>query len=243
MSSRCDGRQSESTLRALSCELGTLRNCDGSAVWKSGHTAVLASVHGPIAPRQTHNEDASACLVSVVFRANASVMGNSTTSTNSNDPEWEDFLTKHLTACIVRQNYPRCVISVILQVLNSDGSVLAVAFHAAVSALMDAGIDMKILPTAVTCCSCTDGIIRLDPSYEEEQTAQGVFVFVFSPRDSSGGLLLGCQTSASLRQSVVKMLQCCTMASRVVPVIQAFWRLAMEKATRETIALKAPTLK
>lgn len=227
---RSDGR-SESTLRPLSCELGTLQNCDGSAVWKTGYTSVLAAVHGPIAPRQAQHESAVGCTVSVVIKS-----GNAGSTTSACDPEWESFLTQQLSACIVTEKYPRCVVSIILQIVNADGSVLSAAMHAAVSALMDAGIDMKLLPTAVTCCYSDGGSIQLDPSSEEEQSASSVLVLVFAPHNGS---ILGCHTTASMRQSVALVLNCCTTAERAVPAIQAFWRLAIEKVTRETHALKA----
>lgn len=222
---RSDGR-SENTLRPLSCELGSLKNCDGSAIWKSGHTAVLAAVHGPIAPRQAQLESSTGCVVSVVIKSGIG---------NMYDPEWESFLRQQLTASIVTENYPRTVISVVLQILNADGSVLGAALHAALSALMDAGIDMQLLPTAVTCFYDGDSI-QLDPSVEEEQAAQSVLVLVFSPKNNG---LLGCHTTASMQQSVVQFLNCCTTAARAVPAIQAFWRLAIEKETRESHALKS----
>jgi exosome complex component RRP46 len=231
--SRLDGR-SENTLRPLSCELGSLHNCDGSAIWKSGSTAVLAAVHGPIAPRQASHESSAGCVVSLVIKTNAT---NASSSNQMYDPEWEDFLTQQLAACIVTESYPRCVISIVLQILNADGSVLAVALHAAVSALMDAGIDMHLLPTAVTCSCASDGSMQLDPSYEEEQSSQGVIVFVFSPDQSHG--MLGCYTTASLQQSTVQLLQCCSTCQRAVPAIQAFWRLAMEKVAQQVCRLKA----
>jgi exosome complex component RRP46 len=247
MSSRSDGR-SENTLRPLSCELGSLKNCDGSAIWKSGHTSVLAAVHGPIAPRQVQHESSNSnggagALVSVVIKSGNAA--TTATTTSAYDPEWEAFLTQQLSACVVSENYPRSVISIVLQIVNADGSVLAVALHAAVSALMDAGIEMNWLPTAVTCCCYKDGsgdgdTIRLDPTVEEEQAAQAVLVLVFAPNTNIGGdgNLLGCHTTASMRKSVVQVLNCCTTAARAVPAIQAFWRLAIEKVTRETYALK-----
>jgi exosome complex component RRP46 len=210
-------------------------------VYKSGHTAVLAAVHGPIAPRQAQHESAAGCMVSVVIKTNASAAASAGTGTASSglmyDPEWEDFLTQHLAACIVTERYPRCVISIVLQILNSDGSVLAVALHAAVSALMDAGVDLQFLPTAVTCCYSRDGSsILLDPSNDEEQSVQGVMVLVFTPNEPEA--LLGCYTTASLRLPVAKVLQCYATAARAVPAIQAFWRLAMEKVAREVHSLK-----
>ena len=221
MNDRSDGR-SENSLRPISCEFGALKNCDGSAIWKAGHTSVLAAVHGPITPRQSQHESMCGCIVSVVIKSNNAMY----------DPEWELFLTQQLTACIVTESYPRCIINVILQITNSDGSVLAVALHAAVSALMDASIEMNYLPTAVS-CYVANGKIQLDPTNDEEQNAQSVLVLVFYP-DRNDDLLLGCYTTASIQQSTKNILNCCSNASRAVPAIQAFWRLAMEKVTQES---------
>jgi exosome complex component RRP46 len=234
MNTRLDGRL-ENTLRPLSCEFGSLQNCDGSAIWKSGRTSVLAAVHGPIAPRQTQYESSSGCIVSVVIKTG--------TSSAVYTAEWELFLTQQLTACIVTKSYPRSVVSVILQVMDADGSVLAAALHAAVSALVDAAIDMKYLPIAVTICgnvpTASTLTFQLDPTLDEEQDAPAVLVLVFDPNKDE--VLLGCYTTASMRQSVAQVLRCCSVASRVVPTIQAFWRLAVEKVTQESYNLQMST--
>lgn len=220
---RTDGRSSK-TLRPLSCELASLKSCDGSATWKSGNTSVLASVHGPIAPRLAHQENAQEGVVSVVIKSGV--------ATDTYEREWEAFLTSILTAAIIVSEYPRSVISITLQILNGDGSVLGSALHAAVSALMDAGISMNFLPTAVTCHVSSNGGFRLDPTAQEE-TTDGVLVLVFASQS-----LLGSYTVAPCRQSTQTFLDCCQEAVRAVPAVQAFWRLVMEqKATRESQTL------
>ena len=228
MHRRGDGR-SDNTLRTLSCEFGTLQNCDGSANWKSGQTSVLAAVHGPIAPRQSQHESSSGCIVSLVIKFG---------SGGACDTEWESFLTQQLNACIVRESYPRCVISIILQIVNDDGSTLAASLHAAASALLDANIEMKYLPTAITCfnwnksaATSSNGTIVLDPTISEEESAQAVIVLVFFP---SSDLLIGCYTTASLRQSSNQLISSCKIAALAVPAIQAFWRLAIEKVTLQS---------
>ena len=225
MQLRGDGR-SENTLRTLSCEFGTLQNCDGSAIWKSGQTSVLAAVHGPVAPRQSQYESSSSCIVSLAIKSGSGV---------ASDAEWESFLTQQLYACIVRESYPRCVISITLQIVNDDGSVLAASLHAAASALLDANIEMKYLPTAVTCFSwnkaatnSNKGPIVLDPTASEEETAQAVLLLVFLPNSDS---LIGCYTTASLRHSSNQVIKSCKTAALAVPAIQAFWRLAVERLT------------
>jgi len=234
---RPDGRL-DNTLRPLSCELGCLQNCDGSAEWKSGYTAVLAAVHGPIAPRTLSQEDASGCRVSVVIKSGD--------ATNTYEREWEACLIQQLAACIVTEDYPRTVVSVVLQVLTADGSVLGACLHAAVSALMDAGVALRGLPVAVTCALDCSGhrsskkkdtptaTIQLDPVAEEEQQADSVVV-AFLNNDKQ---ILGCHTTTSMRQGTAEILTCLGNAARAVPAVQAFWRLAMEqKATRESQTL------
>jgi hypothetical protein len=83
------------------------------------------------------------------------------------------------------------VVEIVLQLIQSDGSVLGALLHAAVAALMDGGIDLLYLPIATTCLvipgwydkdnaigSGDDGdvggekdintVIRLDPTSKEE---------------------------------------------------------------------------
>lgn len=221
---RADGR-SASTLRTLSCELSTLQNADGSALWKSGSTQVLASVHGPLAPRLTQHEETRG-LVSVTFKSG--------TVGNTLEREWEDLLRRVLSACIILQEYPRCIIQVVVHILTADGSVLAAALHSTVSALMDAGIVMKFLPLAITCLLSTDGSIQLDPSASEERTDGAATIVIIS---DSQDKILGCH-STGLSHSMDTILQCCAVAERASSALTAFWRLVIEqKATREAKTL------
>ena len=101
--------------------------------------------------------------------------------------ELEYFLRDALSSCIMLERYPRCVIQVVIQIVQADGSVLGTAVNCAIMALMDAGIAMRGLAVAATClarkkCSIlssgeendieqqNDGkvTIWLDPTAEEE---------------------------------------------------------------------------
>ncbi|KAL7491956.1 hypothetical protein ACHAWT_001236 [Skeletonema menzelii] len=65
--------------------------------------------------------------------------------------ELEYFLRDALSSCIMLERYPRCVIQVVIQIVQADGSVLGTAVNCAVMALMDAGIAMRGLAVAATC--------------------------------------------------------------------------------------------
>jgi ribonuclease PH len=212
------------TLRPLSCELSTLHNCDGSAEWKSGKTNVLAAVHGPMAPRIAQYEDAAQCVVSVSIKTMDMAV-----------PDWEIFIQRVLTACIQTHLYPRCVIAVTLQILHADGSELAALLHAAVSALLDASIDLHVLPVAVTVHPPT---LTLDPSNQNGggNGSDDAVVFVFGTDEQ----ILACTGLFGTSSSGGGWLECCQRAERAVPAIRAFWRLVAEqKMERESQTLWA----
>ncbi|GKY96527.1 exosome component 5 [Mayamaea pseudoterrestris] len=238
---RTDGRPT-SSLRPLACELGTLQNSDGSALWKSGATHVLASVHGPLAPRLVQQERQEAVVSVVIKSGNSSNAGSDgSSSAPTYEREWEHLLTTTLSSAIVLESYPRAVIQIVIQILSADGSILAACLHAAVSALLDAGVELHFLPTASTCLihneesnDHVNATISLDPTAMEEQSA-GTLVVVTTP-DSK---VLATHTSF-VNESVGTLLQCCAMACRAGPAIIAFWRLVLEqKATREDLTLWA----
>lgn len=221
VSKRRDSRAS-SALRPLSCEQSPLRSADGSALWKSGSTQVLATVHGPVAPRAPHYEQKNA-IVSVLVKSGA--------TTKTDEREWEGILTRVLSACVVTDQYPRSIIQVVLQIVATDGSVLSACLHAAVSACLDASIAMKFLPVAATCLIESDGTIRLDPDTAEEDQYGSIVVVVHED-------MILATHSTGVHSSMDIILQCVTAAQKMAPAVTSFWRLAVEqKATREAQTL------
>ena len=228
---RPDGRSSGGTLRPLACELTCLHRADGSALWKAGATHVLAAVHGPLAPRQLSKEDSSKGLVNVLIKS------SDNSDAMSLEREWETFLSQVLMACVNVAQYPRTVIQVVLQIIQTDGSVLSCALHAAVAALLDAGIQMTSLPVATTCLLSSDGMpMRLDPTtLEEKQSDSSVVVLVNDNLNPDE--ILACQTMGA-SMPLESLLTCLQAASRASPAVVAFWRLAVEqKTTRQSQTL------
>jgi len=229
---RADGRANEATLRPIACELSCLHRPDGSALWKSGSTHVLAAIYGPIAPQNMNNEE-DVGVVSVVIKSGM--------ADNSNhESEMGEFITKILTSCIDISIFPRCIIEVVLQIIQSDGSLLACLLHGAVAALMDAGIDLLYLPVATT--SLVGAIsgkdpIRLDPTSTEEQEERDSSIVVLVNEQRKPDMILGSHTVGS-GTSLDDLLACIQIASKACSAIPAFWRLAMEqKVNRESQTL------
>ena len=178
------------TIRPLSAELSPLHRSDGSASLRCGNTHILAAVQGPIAPRIPNRERYDRGVVSVAFSkglvmmSNATAGGGNSTSAGgtasamtplsltlpsgggATERELEYFLRDALSSCIMLERYPRCVLQVVIQVVQADGSVLGTAVNCAVMALMDAGISMRGLAVAATCVVINNSSVS--PSVEDK---------------------------------------------------------------------------
>jgi exosome complex component RRP46 len=85
------------------------------------------------------------------------------------ETEFEFYLRNTLESVVLAALHPRTSISVIVQVLSEDGSLLSTAINATCLALLDAGISLKSLIGSVTCAISADGTLLLDPDAKEEQ--------------------------------------------------------------------------
>jgi hypothetical protein len=143
--------------------------------------------------------------------------------------ELEYFVRDALSSCIMLERYPRCVIQVVIQIVQSDGSVLGTAVNCAVMALMDAGIAMRGLAVAATCVTINNSLSRLgeedmdvdtfqeqnknekvtiwlDPTAEEESgEGHGVVVIVLDASKISNKTNSGSITSISKDMDQVKL--------------------------------------
>ncbi|XP_024373657.1 exosome complex exonuclease RRP46 homolog isoform X1 [Physcomitrium patens] len=170
---RADGR-SASQLRPLSLSRGLLTRAHGSATWSQENTTVLAAVYGP-KPAAMKKENAERAIIEVVWRAKSGLSG-------SYEKDAEVVVRRSLEYIILTALHPNTAISVILQVINDDGSLLACAMNAACAALVDAGIPLNGLLSAVSCGVTHDGQVFLDPTKPEEQKCKAYVSFVFPSR-------------------------------------------------------------
>lgn len=136
-------RRLANQLRPPLCELGPLNRADGSARFAHGRTSVLAAVYGPGAPRFSRKERIEGAAIEVTIHPHKG-MGT------SSDKEKEGVVKALLEAAILLDRFPRTMIHVICQVCGDDGGLLACLMNAAVLAVINAGIDMKYVPLAVS---------------------------------------------------------------------------------------------
>lgn len=167
---RKDGR-SPSHVRPPGCVRGLLNRADGSAKWTQESTIVLAGVYGP-RPVGGKRENAERATLEVIWKDKNGQSG-------SGEREAEVILRRTLERVLLLSLHPRTIISVILQVIHDNGSVLGCALNASCAALVDAGLAMKGLVWGMSCAVMSKGVIVMDPTLEEEKAAQATVDMVF----------------------------------------------------------------
>lgn len=139
---RFDGRQSNQ-LRPIDSYSHELSRSNGSVKYSQGKTTLLVAIHGPVACSNVRDEKYDRCSVTVSFRH---VSG----SVTSSDYDLQQSLAAVFSRVILLSQYPRANISIAIQVIHNDGSIISAAINAVMMALLDAGIHCQTMIAAVT---------------------------------------------------------------------------------------------
>ncbi|TWU77925.1 exosome non-catalytic core subunit rrp46 [Metarhizium rileyi] len=172
-------------------QLFNLPKADGSVAFSYCGFAVTAAVNGPIeAPRR--DENPFEALLDVVVRPAAGVGGTA-------ERQLESILQAALRQLIPIRDFPRCMIQVTLQVMETPENaykntkllqaqlnliIIPALFHAAILGLLTAAIPLKTVATATTLAIPvnSDSLI-VDPSAEEAATAKSLHALAFTSDD------------------------------------------------------------
>lgn len=122
-----------------------------------GHTMALAAVFGP-APGKGRSD---VLHVEIVFDRSSGVPPEKTSL-------YRSFIADIVSSSILVSRYPRCTLLISLRVIRDDGGVLAALANAAVSALVDAGVEMSCLPVASSFGRSDATPLLADPDFAEE---------------------------------------------------------------------------
>ncbi|OQS01950.1 U4/U6 small nuclear ribonucleoprotein Prp4 [Thraustotheca clavata] len=215
MDKREDGR-SVQEIRPLACEQGLLNRADGSARFNHGTTSVMASVSGPAPAKIRRQENVNQATLDVVFKAEKGVA-------TARDKEYELILRQTFEPIILLENFPRTVISITVQVVEDDGSLLAVSINAINLALMDAGIPMRSVVGAITCSVLEDSQLCIDPSLVENDTATATVTTACSANNHQ---ILTSFTSGILTEE--QYFACSEICRRAIDSVIAFVRISQE---------------
>lgn len=176
---RRDGR-AQNEMRALSVTTGALPGSDGSARVRLGGTDIVVGIHGPTdGPPPRQDPDALHVMVSYRRRDAAPTPDAVAAAESVCARDVRALVSDVILAAL----HPRKSLVVAVQVLCDRGAVAVAAVNATALALMDAGIPMRIMPTAAS-VAVANGALVVDPVAVEEREADAVVTCVFDASQS-----------------------------------------------------------
>eukprot|EP00048_Salpingoeca_helianthica_P017678 m.238521 g.238521 ORF g.238521 m.238521 type:complete len:225 (-) comp21828_c0_seq1:116-790(-) len=213
-----DQEEETSELRAIGCETALLNRADGSARFWQGDTCVLASVVGPkeVSVRDEKHDQAT---IEVVFKPKVGLASIA-------EKSLEGSLHHVASKIIIGAQHPRSSISIVLQVISDDGSLLACAVNAMCLALLDAGVVLETCAAAASCVlNSVDRSITLDPTSAQEKAASAQLTMVFA-KDPQNSLTLCTSRGAFDEGQFDSAFELVAAATR--PIF-SFYRKAMQR--------------
>jgi exosome complex component RRP41 len=185
---RVDGRK-YNDLRPLSCKVGVLPNCDGSAYIEMGGNKIIAGVYGPRKVQPRHLAHPNLCVLRALYRmATFSVDERKSPAPSRREVELSGVIRKALEPAVFLEYYPKTLVDIIIQVIAADGGTRCASINAASLALADAGVAHRDLVTAVA-VGKVDGKIVLDLNDIEDKEGQADMPLAFMPQSNKITLL------------------------------------------------------
>ncbi|VVB65900.1 Exosome complex component Rrp41 [Candidatus Gugararchaeum adminiculabundum] len=215
---RLDGRTVED-LRPLKIQAGVLNSADGSAFVQWGNNKVLAGVYGPRECIPKHDSDPYKAVLKCRYNMApfCSSGEHSRSGPSRRSTELSKVIREVFEGLILTDKYPKTMIEIYIEVLQSDGGTRCAAVTAAAVALADAGIPMRDMVAAVASGKIQEHIVA-DLGKDEDNYGQSDFPVAVSWRDKEillfqmDGLLTRQQFEHALNLSIstvekVKVLQ------------------------------------
>jgi ribosomal RNA-processing protein RRP41/SKI6 (EC 3.1.13.-) len=177
---RKDGR-AYNEIRPLKAEVGILKNADGSAYFEIGNTKVLAAVFGPREYHPKHEASLQEGIVRARYHMTPfSVKERKAPTLSRREIEISKLIKEVFNTCIKRDLFPRTAIDVYIEVLNADGSTRVASINAVTLALVDAGIFLYDLVSAVS-VGKVNGQLVVDLTGEEDQISEADMPIAMMP--------------------------------------------------------------
>lgn len=177
---RVDGRKLDE-IRPIKIEIGLLANADGSAYIEQGRNKIIVAVYGPreAQPKHIglHDRAAIRCRYHM---APFSTDERKSPAPSRREIEISKVIREALEPVIFSEYYPRSMIDIFIEVLQSDGGSRCAAITASSLALADAGIPLKDL---VVACAVgkIDGKLAVDLSDVEDKLGEADMPIAYIP--------------------------------------------------------------
>ncbi|KAJ3054747.1 Exosome component 5 [Rhizophlyctis rosea] len=209
-------KRNTNDIRVTHTALGQLHRADGSGRYQFGDSSVLCGIYGPAAIG-LRDEKLDRAVIEVSFSA---AHGKSTTRERLH----ERLLRSTFETAILSALHPRTGIRITCQTLCDDGAVLATSINATMLALMDAGIPLRSVITAVSCMVDKEGEVFLDPTALELKEAQSTHTFAF---DNVSGGVVSCESTGVFTEEEYE--SCYDICKQGSDAIERFLRHALQK--------------
>ncbi|XP_077423093.1 exosome complex component RRP46 [Vanacampus margaritifer] len=214
--------QSTVSLREFGCEQNLLSRPDGSASFTQGDTSVLAAVYGP-AEVKVSKEIYDRATLEVIIQPKVGLP-------SVKERAQEKCVRESCEASLLMFLHPRSSLTLVLQELHNDGSLLSCFLNAACMAMMDAGLPMSCLFCGVTCAIHPDGKIITDPIAAQEAESRALMTFAI---DSKERRVMMTSTKGSF--SVQEMQQCIAISQAASEKIFSFHRESLRRRYSKTV--------
>ncbi len=198
-------------LRPIKMKVGILENADGSAFIEWGKNKIIVAVYGP---REIHPKH-MAIPTQARLRCRYNMAAFSTSERKKPGPdrrsiELSKVIREALVPALLLEKFPKTVIDVFIEVLESEGGTRVASITAASLALADSGLPMKDLVTAVA-AGKIDGKIVLDLDSAEDMYGEADLPIAIMPRRKEITLIQmdGKMTPQELRLALGKAIEAC----------------------------------
>lgn len=204
------------SLREFGSEQNLLSRPDGSASFIQGDTSVLAGVYGP-AEVKVSKEIYDRATLEVLIQPKVGLPC-------VRERSQEQCVRETCEASLLSYLHPRSSLTLVLQVVHDDGSLVSCLLNAACMALMDAGLPMRCLFCGVTCAINSDNQIITDPSAAQEKESRAILTFAI---DSTDHKVIMSSTQGSF--SVKELQQCIAVSQKASEKIFQFYRDSVQR--------------
>lgn len=169
---RVDGRGLKD-LREVEMKVGVLKNANGSAYVRWGNNKVICGVYGPRECLPRHTMDPYKAVIKCKYSMSpfASKEEHSRSGPSRRSTEISKVIKEAFENLILADKFPRTQIDIFVDVLQADGGTRVASINAAALALVDAGIPMKEMVSAIAVGKADDELV-VDLGKEEDNSGQ-----------------------------------------------------------------------
>lgn len=215
---RVDGRSPEE-MRDIRIEAGIIPEADGSSYVEWGGNKVTCGVYGPreCIPRHGANPYHATLKVRYMMSPFASLEEHGRSGPSRRSTELSKVIREVFENLVIMEKFPNTQIDVYIDVLQAEGGTRTASITAAAVALVNAGIPMRDMVSALA-VGKADDILLVDLGKAEDNLGQSDMPLAISQKDKR--LLLVQMDGLLTRDEIREMIEMAEKGSEKVHELQ-----------------------